>query len=207
MLFQFSKQIVSKALLSARSEREEVVAQVVRESQTTASTYVFVEVGAVHLVHVIRVQACAALEHCCLVFFQTENSIIFLAKEKTQWACRFTFAQVDGLRPGRNEICKFENCTGSAPLRHQTVERHSVVYLELRKDLAVRAISGLRLVMFLFVYWIFRRAVSCRFLTHLADFLRFLGATSEPDCLFLDVDAATFVKALQNAANRVVVEC
>ena len=81
------------------------------------------------------------------------------------------------------------------------------MHLELRKDLAVRAISGLRLVMFLFVYRIFRRAVSCRFLTHLTDFLRFLGATSEPDCLFLDVDAATFVKALQNAANRVVVDC
>ena len=81
------------------------------------------------------------------------------------------------------------------------------MHLKLGKDLAVSTISGLRLVMFLFVFGDFRRAVSRRFLTHLADFLRFLGATSEPDSLFLDVDAATFVEALQNAANRVVVDC
>jgi hypothetical protein len=81
------------------------------------------------------------------------------------------------------------------------------VYLELRKDLPVGTISGLRLVMFLFVFRIFRRAVSRRFLTHLADFLGFLVASRETDSLLLDVDATTLVETLQNAPYGVVVDC
>ena len=69
MLFQFSQQIVSKALLSTFSERDEVMAEVICESQATACTDVFVEIRAVNPVDVIRIQARAALEHGRLILF------------------------------------------------------------------------------------------------------------------------------------------
>ena len=80
------------------------------------------------------------------------------------------------------------------------------MHLELGEDLPVGTISGLRLVMFLFVFGIFGRTVSRRFLTHLADFLGFLVASREADSLLLDVDAATLVETLQDAPYGVVVD-
>jgi hypothetical protein len=76
----------------------------VRESQAAALANVFIEVGAIHSVHVVRVQACTALEHGRLILLDTKNSIIFLAKEKAERTSRLAFTEVNGLRPNLYEI-------------------------------------------------------------------------------------------------------
>jgi len=86
------------------------------------------------------------------------------------------------------------------------LQRSTVIDLELRKDPPVGTISGFRLVMFLFLFGVFVRAVSCRFLTHLGELLGFLVAPGETDGLLLDVDPTTLVKTPQDASNSVVVD-